>query len=120
MLHITYQTIFTYLYGASLGKMVCKIIILDEDLLDKPNLNQSCIRSIVRQISDMAFMLGFAWALSNDLRKTWEDYLARTIVVNVACNLFLSASLTLLNATQVDIYALDAKNKGIYSLQTMM
>ncbi|EAH6296911.1 RDD family protein, partial [Campylobacter coli] len=35
-------------------------------------------------ISDMAFMLGFAWALSNDLRKTWEDYLARTIVVNVA------------------------------------
>ncbi len=84
LLHITYQAIFTYLYGASLGKMVCKIIILDEDLLDKPNLNQSCIRSIVRQVSDMAFMLGFAWALNNDLRKTWEDYLARTIVVNVA------------------------------------
>lgn len=84
LLHFTYQAIFTYLYGASLGKMVCKIIILDEDLLDKPNLTQSCIRSAVRQISDMTFMLGFAWALGNDLRKTWQDYLARTIVVNVA------------------------------------
>ncbi len=84
LLHFTYQTIFTYLYGASLGKMVCKIIILDEDLLDKPNLSQSCIRSAVRQISNMTFMLGFAWALGNDLRKTWQDYLARTIVVNVA------------------------------------
>ncbi|HHQ4065390.1 TPA: RDD family protein [Campylobacter jejuni] len=84
LLHFSYQAIFTYLYGASLGKILCKIIILDENLLDKPNLIQSCIRSAVRQVSAMAFMLGFAWALSNDLRKAWEDYLARTIVVDVA------------------------------------
>ena len=84
LLHFTYQTIFTYLYGASLGKILCKIIILDENLLDKPNLIQSCIRSAVRLVSAMAFMLGFAWALGNDLRKTWEDFLARTIVVDVA------------------------------------
>ena len=84
MVHFSYQAIFTYLYGASLGKILCKIIILDENLLDKPNLIQSCIRSAIRQVSAMAFMLGFAWALSNDLRKAWEDYLARTIVVDVA------------------------------------
>ncbi|MFQ6341627.1 RDD family protein [Campylobacter sp. VTCC 70190] len=84
LLHFSYQSIFTYLYGASLGKILCKIIILDEKLLDKPNLLQSCTRSAMRQVSAMAFMLGFAWALSNDLRKTWEDYLARTIVVDVA------------------------------------
>ncbi|AXP08281.1 RDD family protein [Campylobacter hepaticus] len=83
LLHFSYQTIFTYLYGASLGKIVCKIIILDENLLDKPNLIQSCIRSAIRQVSAMVFMLGFAWALSNNLRKSWEDYLARTIVVDV-------------------------------------
>lgn len=84
LLHFSYQSIFTYLYGASLGKILCKIIILDEKLLDKPNLLQSCTRSAMRQVSAMAFMLGFTWALSNDLRKTWEDYLARTIVVDVA------------------------------------
>ncbi|MBK1992121.1 RDD family protein [Campylobacter sp. 2018MI35] len=84
LLHFFYHTLFTYMYGASLGKMVCKIIIIDEDLFDKPTLKQSCIRSAIRQISDMAFMLGFAWALGNNLRKTWEDYIARTIVVNAA------------------------------------
>lgn len=84
ILHFSYQALFTYLYGASLGKMICKITIIDEDILDKPNLKQSCIRAIGRQLSDMAFMLGFAWALSNNLRKTWQDYLAKTVVVDVA------------------------------------
>ena len=84
LIRLIYQIIFTYLYGASLGKMICKIIILDEDILDKPNLIQSCIRSSVSELSNSAFFLGFAWALSNNLRKTWEDYAAKTVVVNVA------------------------------------
>ncbi len=83
-LHLTYHTLFTAMYGASLGKMVCKIIILNEELLDKPNFTQSLVRSAFRQVSDIAFMLGFAWALGNNLRKTWHDYLARTVVVDVA------------------------------------
>ena len=84
LLHFSYHSVFTYLYGASLGKIICKIIILDEALLDKPNLSQSLLRAVARQLSSMPFMLGFAWALGNELRKTWEDYLARTIVVDVA------------------------------------
>lgn len=84
LLHFSYHTLFTYMYGASLGKMICKIMILNEEFLDKPNFIQSCIRALVRQLSSMAFMLGFAWAFGNILRKTWQDYLARTIVVNVA------------------------------------
>ncbi|KAA6226749.1 MULTISPECIES: RDD family protein [unclassified Campylobacter] len=84
LLNFFYQTFFTFLYGATLGKMVCKIMIIDERILDKPNLIQSAIRAIIRQISDMFFMLGFAWALSNNLFKTWQDYLAKTIVIDVA------------------------------------
>ncbi|KAA6230186.1 RDD family protein [Campylobacter sp. LR291e] len=84
LLNFFYQTFFTFLYGATLGKMVCKIMIIDERILDKPNLIQSAIRAIIRQISDMSFMLGFAWALSNNLFKTWQDYLAKTIVIDVA------------------------------------
>lgn len=83
-LHISYHTLFTFMYGASLGKMVCKIMIIDQEVLDKPNFSQSLIRSFIRQLSGMAFMLGFAWAFGNILRKTWQDYVARTIVINVA------------------------------------
>lgn len=84
LLHLVYHTLFTFMYGASLGKMACKITILNEDFLDKPTFIQSLIRSAFRQLSDIAFMLGLVWALENDLRKTWHDYLARTIVVDVA------------------------------------
>ncbi|MCX2682520.1 RDD family protein [Campylobacter sp. MIT 21-1685] len=84
LLHFSYHTLFTFIYGASLGKMLCKIIILDENLLDKPTFLQSCIRAFVRELSSMAFMLGFVWALGNNLRKTWQDYAARTIVIDVA------------------------------------
>lgn len=84
LLQISYHVIFTYMYGASLGKMACKIIIIDDELLDKPNFSKSLLRSSVRQLSDMTFMLGFAWALGNVYCKTWEDYLSRTIVVDAS------------------------------------
>lgn len=83
-LQFTYHLTFTYLYGASLGKMLCKIAIVDEQSLDKPNLTQCIIRAATRQLSDSAFMLGFAWALGNDLKKTWQDYLAKTLVIELA------------------------------------
>ncbi|MCH5337105.1 MAG: RDD family protein [Campylobacter sp.] len=84
LLHLIYHTLFTFMYGASLGKMACKIMILNEELLDKPNFFQSLGRSFFRELSGIAFMLGFVWALGNDLCKTWHDYAARTIVVDVA------------------------------------
>lgn len=84
VLQFCYHLIFTFLYGASLGKMLCKIAIIDEQSLDKPNFTQCVLRAGVRQLSDSAFMLGFAWALGNDLRKSWEDYLAKTLVIELA------------------------------------
>lgn len=84
LLQFSYHFIFTLLYGASLGKMLCKIAIVDEQSLDKPNFTQCVIRAATRQLSDTAFMLGFAWALGNDLKKTWQDYFAKTLVIELA------------------------------------
>lgn len=84
VLQFCYHFIFTALYGATLGKMACKIAIVDEMSLDKPGYLNSAIRAAGRQLSDMCFALGFVWALGNDLRKTWEDYLAKTLVIELA------------------------------------
>lgn len=84
LLDFSYQLIFTFLYGASIGKIVCKIAIVDEKLLDKPNFMQSALRSLMRYISENAFYLGFAWAFGNDLRKSWQDYIAKTLVIEIA------------------------------------
>ncbi|WP_300702967.1 RDD family protein [uncultured Campylobacter sp.] len=79
-----YHFIFTFLYGASLGKFFCKIAIIDEALLDKPNIMQSALRSAVKLVSENAFMLGYFWAFGNDSRKTWQDYVAKTVVIELA------------------------------------
>ncbi|TQR56921.1 RDD family protein [Campylobacter troglodytis] len=84
ILQFIYHFLFTLLYGASPGKMLCKIAIIDEKSLDKPNAMQSALRAAIRQLSDTAFMLGFAWALGNELRRTWEDLLAKTLVIELA------------------------------------
>lgn len=84
ILQFCYHTLFAYLYGATLGKMFLKITIIDQNVLDKPNLTQSAIRAGFRQISDMFYGLGFAWALSNVVLKTWHDYAAKTVVIDLA------------------------------------
>ncbi|WP_291951022.1 RDD family protein [Campylobacter sp.] len=84
LLQFCYHTLFSYLYGATLGKMCLKIMIIDQNLLDKPNLFQSALRSVFRQFSDMLYGIGFAWALSNVVLKTWHDYVAKTVVIDLA------------------------------------
>ncbi|MCW1360884.1 RDD family protein [Campylobacter sp. US33a] len=84
LLQFFYHTLFVYLYGASLGKMICKIQVIDEVMLDKPNLMQSIFRAAGKQLSEMLFMLGYVWAFGNQERKTWQDYFAKTVVIDVA------------------------------------
>ena len=83
-LNFFYQFIFTALYGATLGKMAFKIAIVDEASLSKPSVMAAFMRTCVRMLSESAFYLGFAWALGNDLRKSWQDYLAKTLVIELA------------------------------------
>ncbi|MBE2984685.1 RDD family protein [Campylobacter sp. RM9344] len=84
VLKIIYQTFFTWYYGASIGKIMMKIICIDVDVLDKPNLAASLSRAAMRVFGEMSFYLGFVWAFGNSARQTWHDKLAKTVVVNVA------------------------------------
>ncbi len=84
VLNFCYQFIFTALYGATLGKMAFKIAIVGEASLAKPSVMTAFLRTCVRMLSESAFYLGFAWALSNDLRKSWQDYAAKTLVIELA------------------------------------
>ncbi len=84
LLQFSYDFVFVALYGATLGKMACKIAVVDEASLAKPGILQSALRSAVKLLSDACFKLGFAWALGNDLRKSWQDYAAKTLVIELA------------------------------------
>ncbi|WP_459897888.1 RDD family protein [Campylobacter concisus] len=81
-LKVVYHTFFVWYYGASPGQMITKITCINIDILDKPNLVSSLVRAVFRSASEACMYLGFAWALANPARQTWQDKIARTVVVN--------------------------------------
>lgn len=78
-----YQSVFVYMYGATLGKLAMKIRVVEIEYLGLPTLRQAIFRSIGRLISEMLFYIGFVVALFSPLRLTWQDRMASTLVVDV-------------------------------------
>ena len=80
LLKVLYHTFFVWRYGASLGKIVMKIMVLDGEILDFPSLPKALIRACMRIISEWCFYLGFIWMLGNAAKQSWHDKLSGTIV----------------------------------------
>ncbi len=83
VMKVVYQAFFVMQYGATLGKIVMKIRVVEIATMQKPNVIVSLNRAIVRVISEMLFYLGFVWGLMDPARQTWHDKSAKTLVVNV-------------------------------------
>jgi len=82
LLKFIYQTFFVWYYGATLGKIIAKIKIIDYDTLDRVSFTTAMVRSASRILSETVFYLGFMFAYYNDSRQTLHDKFARTLVVN--------------------------------------
>lgn len=82
ILKVIYQTFFVYMYGATLGKIFMKIKIISTNDLENPGLLFALSRAIMRLVSESIFYLGFVWAFMNPKRETWQDKMAKTLVVN--------------------------------------
>ncbi|MCI7022932.1 MAG: RDD family protein [Campylobacter sp.] len=80
LLKVLYHTFFVWRYGATLGKIVMGIMVLDSEILDFPSLPKALIRACVRIISEWCFYLGFIWMLGNAANQSWHDKLSGTIV----------------------------------------
>ena len=82
-LKIIYQSFFIMQYGASIGKIVMKIRVVEIKTLQNPNVIVSLNRAIFRVLSEMLFYLGFLWGMLDPSRQTWHDKTARTLVIDV-------------------------------------
>jgi uncharacterized RDD family membrane protein YckC len=82
-LKIIYQAFFTMQYGASLGKLVMRIHVIEIATLQNPNVLSALNRAIFRVISELVFYLGFLWAFFDPSRQAWHDKTAKTLVVDV-------------------------------------
>lgn len=82
-LKIAYQTFFVWYYGATIGKIITKIRVIELDTMANPTVFVSLIRASIRIASEIFFYLGFFPAFFDKLRQTVQDKIARTVVVNV-------------------------------------
>lgn len=81
---IVYHTIFTSFYGASLGKIFCKIKIVKVSTLDKPNFVDSIIRSIFRVIGEWLIYVPLLIIFADKYRRALHDIMVKTIVIDVS------------------------------------
>ena len=82
MLKIIYHTFFVWYYGATIGKIVTKIRVIDVDTWGKVSIFSSFLRAVGRIFSEMFFYIGFLIGFFNDGRKTFHDISGKTLVVN--------------------------------------
>lgn len=81
-LKIVYQAFFVMQYGATPGKLLMKIRVIEVRTLTNPNVLSSLNRAIFRVVSEMFFYLGFLWGIMQKSRQTWHDKTAKTLVIN--------------------------------------
>ncbi|MDD4329124.1 MAG: RDD family protein [Aliarcobacter sp.] len=82
VLKVIYQTFFVWYYGATIGKIVVKIRVIDANKWGKVSIISSFLRAVGRIFSEMFFYIGFLIGFFNNGRKTFHDIIGRTLVVN--------------------------------------
>lgn len=81
-LKVIYQTFFVWYYGATVGKLVTKIRIIDANHWGRVSFFSALLRSVGRIFSEMFFYVGFLIGFFNEGRRTFHDLTGRTLVVN--------------------------------------
>jgi uncharacterized RDD family membrane protein YckC len=66
ILKIVYQTFFVWYYGATIGKIIVKIRIIDADSWGKISMFSSFLRAVGRIFSEMFFYIGFLVGFFNE------------------------------------------------------
>ena len=79
---IIYQAFFIMQYGASLGKLIMRIHVIEIATLENPSVISALNRAIFRIVSEMFLYLGFLWAFFDPARQAWHDKTAKTLVVD--------------------------------------
>ena len=82
ILKIIYHTFFFFFFGATIGKIVSKIRVIDVNEWGRLSIYSSFLRAVGRIFSEMFFYVGFLIGFFNDGRKTFHDITGKTLVVN--------------------------------------
>ena len=83
ILQIAYHSVFTALYGGSVGKIICKIKIIKIDTFDKPQILDAILRSILRIVATILLYIPLLIAFADPFRRAMHDLMIKTIVIDI-------------------------------------
>jgi hypothetical protein len=79
---------FTYFHatsaGQSIGNKILEIRVLDAGTGRPLPCARAFVRALVRNLSALAFFLGFLWMLWEPRKRTWHDIVADSLVVRTS------------------------------------
>jgi uncharacterized RDD family membrane protein YckC len=79
---VLYHTFFVMQYGATIGKIVMKIRVLQVDTMDIPGFMPALTRAIFRIVSEIIFYFGFLLAFFDPNKQTLHDKVAKCVVID--------------------------------------
>ncbi len=82
LMKLVYQTYFIWYYGATIGKSIKKLRVIDFNHFGRVTFMQALTRSAGRIVSESFFYIGFLIAFYTDSKQTLHDKLGKTLVVN--------------------------------------
>jgi uncharacterized RDD family membrane protein YckC len=82
IMKVIYQTYFIWYYGATIGKTIMKLKVIDFEHFGRVSLLKSFIRACVRIVSELFVYFGFIIAYFTDSRQTLHDKVGQTLVID--------------------------------------
>lgn len=76
--------LFWVFKGATPGKMLTSMKVVDEKTGRIPSASQSVIRYLAYFVSTLPFCLGFVWIAFDPRKQGWHDKIAKTVVIKVS------------------------------------
>ena len=82
-LQMFYWVGLTLQFGATPGKKIFGLRIMNKDSIVAPTIRQLLLReSVGRFCSTIVFFVGYFWCMFNKEHRTWHDMMSKTIVVD--------------------------------------
>ena len=82
LLKVIYHTFFVGLNGATPGKALLKIKVVDEESFELIGYGRAFVRAVVRTLGEMFFYITFLPAFFSEKKQTLHDKLAKSVVIN--------------------------------------
>jgi class 3 adenylate cyclase len=80
LLWVLYCAVMVWRFGATPGKMIFKIKVVDYLTNEKPKIDKAFLRAFFSVISFIILGIGYLWALRSE-KRTWHDIISGTKVI---------------------------------------